>query len=221
MSNVVVAITTRNRPNDLERCLESWKTHYPEIPIIIVDDASDVKYCKSNYRFTTRAGIPRAKNKCIELSMLTDACNIILCDDDAYPIKRGGLELYINSPYNHMCYTFLPNGRRLDEKHVTHNLGNGCLMYYHRSVFEKIGGFDTSFGLGKYEHAQLSHRCYYNGLIPKPYIDIVDSNEYFYCLDQEPGHQRSFTKFEMDDLIRSGRKHFIKTISSKEFISYI
>lgn len=219
-NEAVICITTRNRPEDLERCLYAWDKFYPEIPIIIVDDASDIVYCKSDYRFTKQAGISRAKNKCIELSMLKDVDHIILADDDAIPIKRGGLEKYIESKYNHLCYTFLPNGNKLDDNHTKHTLGNGCLMYFNRVVFETIGGFDTTF-FAKYEHTQLSHRCYYNGLIPMPYIDIKNSMEYFHCFDQDEGHKRSFSELEMRDLLRSGSKHFIKTLNSKEFFSYI
>lgn len=220
-TNTIIAITTRNRPECLEKCLLAWGTYYPEIRIIIVDDASDVEYCDSDYRFSDRVGIPRAKNKCVELCMMSGAEHIFLVDDDCYPTQRGGLERYIESGFNHMCYTFYDRGNKTNNGYIHHNVGNGCMMYFHRSIFETIGGFDTNFGLGKHEHNQMSHRCYYNGLIPHPYIDFIGSSEYFYCLDQGSGHARSFSEEENKQLIDSGKKYSSKTFASKEFISYI
>lgn len=220
MGRIVVAITTRNRPDDLERCLSAWDKFYSEIPILIVDDASDEAVIGANYRFDKRAGIPRAKNKCIELAINGGYEHIILADDDCFPTRPGGIEKYVESPYSHMCYTFL-KGRHLGNGYKIHNLGNGCLMYFNKIVFDTIGGFDTAFGLGKYEHSQLSHRCYHNGLSPHPFIDFIGSGDYFHCLDQDGGHKRTLTNDEMSELLKDGRKHFYKTLASKEFIPYI
>ena len=219
--STIIAISTRNRPDDLELCLMHWGEFCPNIRVIIVDDASEPSYCDSDYRFSERVGIPRVKNKCIELCMLSGAEHIFLVDDDCYPIKHGGLERYIESGFKHMCYTFYDRGKKTKNGFVKHNVGNGCMMYFHRIIFETIGGFDTRFGLGKHEHNQMSHRCYYNGLIPHPYIDFYGSSEYFYCLDQEPGHIRSFSEEENLRLIKSGKKKYDNTFASKEFISYI
>lgn len=216
-----VAITTRNRPNELERVLIEVTKYVNERDIIIVDDASDIEYCKSDYRFETRAGIPRAKNKCIEIFMRTNSGNLFLLDDDTWPLIEDAFKKYIESPYDHLCYTFLtPNGTL--PRHKIHTLGNGCMMYMSRKCIETVGGFSTEFGLGKYEHSLYSRQVYKSGLIPHPFIDVIGSDKLWYCLDQEKGHKRSFTEKEMSELLNSGRKHFYDSLKKPfAFTNYI
>lgn len=221
MENFKVAITTRNRPNELERVLIEVTKYVNERDIIIVDDASDIEYCRSDYRFETRAGIPRAKNKCLELAMRSSAEHIFLIDDDCYPLCCDAFSKYIESPYDHLCYTFLPISRKLPG-HKTHNLGNGCMLYLTRKCIDTVGGFSTQFGLGKYEHSLYSRQVHKSGLIPHPFIDVIGSDKLWYCLDQEKGHKRSFTNQEMTNLLNSGRKHFYDSLKKPfAFTNYI
>lgn len=220
MENISIAITTRNRPECLEMCLRAWGEYYPSIKVIIVDDGSDPSYCDADYRFSERVGISRAKNKCIELAMNTSAEHIFLVDDDTYPIAPGGLEKYIESPYKHMCYSFTPVVGRVNGEYKKHNLGNGCLMYMHRSVFEQIGGFDTTF-FATCEHNQFSYRCFYADLIPNPYIDFKGSSDYFHCLDQDKGHERTMSEEERKRYKREYKKYFSESLANTEFVSYL
>ena len=48
-------------------------------------------------------------------------------------------------------------------------------MYIHNSVIKKIGGYDKGFVKYGYWHAAFSNRVYNAGLIPHPFIDIVNS----------------------------------------------
>ncbi|MDT5047337.1 MAG: hypothetical protein QOG75_3211, partial [Mycobacterium sp.] len=97
-SGVAVAITTHNRHDVLARTLKQIEMVTPEtIPVFIVDDASDPPAAtmtpemdKHNWvRFNDNVGIPRAKNKCIELCMQTTANHFFLLDDDCYPMVEN------------------------------------------------------------------------------------------------------------------------------------
>lgn len=151
-TDIAICITTRNRPNTFAKTeSEIYRLKPIGAYIFLVDDASD-EYVLHDYRFSERAGIPRAKNKCLELAMSSGAEHIFLFDDDCYPIAKDWHLPYINSPYKHLCYTF---AKRIsgDNSHSFHQMGNGCMMYFHRSVIETIGGFDTRFGMGKFVNA--------------------------------------------------------------------
>lgn len=221
MENFKVAITTRNRPDELERVLIEVTKYVNERDIIIVDDASDIEYCRSDYRFENRAGIPRSKNKCLEIFMRTNAGHLFLLDDDVWPLIENAFKSYIESPYDHLCYTFLPPNGTLPG-HKTHVLGNGCMLYLSRKCIDTVGGLSVEFGLGKYEHSLYSRQVHKSGLIPHPFIDVIGSDKLWYCLDQEKGHKRSFTEQEMTQLLNSGRKHFYDSLKKPfAFTNYI
>lgn len=217
-NEAVICITTRNRPHDFKRCYESVKDY--GYRVIVVDDASDVAYCKSHYRFETRAGIPRSKNKCLELAMQTDAEHIFLLDDDMIALDKDSFKRYIESPFDHLCYTFL-NGFKFDTRHKKHTLGNGCMMYLKRLVIDEVGGFDTDFGYGKYEHKEYSERVHHSGLTPYPFIDLIGSDELFYCLDQDRNHARTMTESEMKYLLSINYKIYKNKFGSTEFVNYL
>lgn len=66
---IAISITTRNRPNAFKTSIKNWERFIPEnTKVFIVDDNSDPFYTESDYYFTERAGIPKAKNKSLELA---------------------------------------------------------------------------------------------------------------------------------------------------------
>jgi glycosyltransferase involved in cell wall biosynthesis len=219
---IAICVSTRNRPEAFDMCLREWVTCVPWSPNVayfVVDDASDIPYPNHDFRFSSRVGIPRAKNKSLELAMDWGADHIFLCDDDVYPISPNAIIPYINSPHPHLCYTFLPHQRIVDG-HKYHSMANGCMMYIHRSVVEKIGGFDTRFGLGKFEHVQFSHRVHAAGLIPHPFIDVLGSDKLFHAMDEHNEISRTFTQQEQAHLLNVNRAHYYKTRNLTEFIPY-
>lgn len=218
MEKVAICITTRNRPESFSRVLTACMKYGHKI--FVVDDASDGPYCKADYRFNERVGIPRAKNKCIELAMDYGAEHIFLLDDDCIPMMPHSFESYINSDLNHACYTFAYKGRDRSG-YTSYPLVNGCMMYYRRICFETVGGFDIEYGLGKYEHIEYSRRIYNVGLTPDRFIDIKDNVGLFDCLDDGSRIERSFNTDEMSSLLQQGKKKFMQTFASKEFKPYI
>lgn len=221
-NKIAICISTRNRPEAFDMCLREWVIYVqwsPNVAYFVVDDASDIPYSNPDFRFSSRVGIPTVKNKSLELAMDWGSEHIFLCDDDVYPISPNAIIPYINSPHPHLCYTFLPHTRTVDG-HKYHALGNGCMMYIHRSVVEKIGGFDTRFALGKFEHVQFSHRVHAAGLIPHPFIDVLGSDKLFHAMDERNEVIRTFTDEERDKLMAENRTHYYKTRNLTEFIPY-
>ena len=221
-----LCITTRNRPGAFEKCMKEWLRLIPlDVQIFVVDDASDTIYSNPDYRFEERAGIPRAKNKCLELAYEWGAEHIFLADDDVYPIAHDWHLPYVNSGVNHLCFTFTTgfNGTpswgagRIEGNLTIHDLGCGCLMYFTRNCIETVGGFDTAFGLGKYEHVDLSRRIHNAGLTPYKFMDVVGSDKLFHSMDQHSEVERSFSRKEMAYLLRSGSNYFEAQHKSTEF----
>jgi len=215
---ISICVTTRNRPESFYLVLERIKQHTNcEYQLVIVDDASDVPYCDTSYRFETRSGIPAVKNKCLELAKYD---HTFLFDDDTYPLSEGWYLPYINSGKEHLCYTFLTAFKRKDGFKY-HTLGNGCMLYITRKCIDTIGGFDWSYGLGKYEHVDFSRRIFNAGLTESIFMDVENSSDLLYCMDQKKEIPRSFDKVEMRTLLRSGGVHFRKNRNSKELIPYV
>ncbi|MEI2271819.1 hypothetical protein OHD16_06660 [Sphingobacterium sp. ML3W] len=220
MDKIAICITTRNRKEAFDKCIEQMSLFMPDnARLFIVDDASDIPAPDADFRFSFRSGIPVAKNKCIELAMCWGANHIFLFDDDTYPISINWHIPYIDSPYKHLCYTFLESYKSVNG-HKYHLLGNGCVMYIHRDVVEAIGGFDLTFGLGKYEHTQFSHRASAAGFCPVPYVDVIGSEKLFYSMDEHGEVERTMTSKEMGEQLKSGRQHFRKTLNDLSFYHY-
>lgn len=220
MNRIGIAISTRNRSHAFCKTIEHVSKYRPDdSALVVVDDASDLLYCYPDYRFEERAGIPKVKNKCLELLMDKGCEHLFLFDDDCFPITDNWHVPYVNSPYKHLCYTFL-NHYKVENGHMYHVLGNGCMIYIHRDVVDNIGGFDTAFGLGKYEHAQFSHRAHSSGFCPAPYVDVVGSNKLFHAMDEKGEVQRTMTEREMIIQLNAGRRHFNKTIKDTSLYEY-
>ena len=217
MIPISICISTRNRPNEFRKVVERIKKHtHCEYQLMVVDDASDVPYCDADYRFDKRSGIPAVKNMCLSFA---EHDHIFLFDDDTYPISDDWWKPYVNSGKNHLCYTFLSK-YKVKDGFTYHHLGNGCCMYLTRKCLETVGGFDWRFGLGKYEHVNLSRRIFNAGLTEAPFMDVLGSEQLLYCLDQQKGFKRSFTREEIRSQFNYGAAHHRATLNSKEFIDY-
>jgi len=215
---ISICITTRNRPEAFNLVLAQIEEHTKcEYQLVVVDDASDNQYCSVDYRFPKRAGIPAAKNKCLELAEFD---HIFLFDDDTYPVCDEWYLPYINSGKEHLCYTFL-TAFKCKDGFKCHTLGNGCMLYVTRKCMDTIGGFDWNYGLGKYEHVDFSRRIFNSGLTESIFMDVDGSDKLLYCMDQKREISRSFDRVEMRTLLQSGGIHFRKNRNSKELIPYV
>ncbi|AYD87849.1 glycosyltransferase [Mycobacterium phage ArcusAngelus] len=198
-TTIGIGVTTRNRRDVADRTIEHIRSRTPNAKLVIVDDASDQPYPAATYRFPQRAGIARAKNKCLEL--LNGCEHIFLFDDDCYPIVDNWFQPYIDSPEPHLMYQFvdLANGHRLNDVTKVYDDGHhfaltgarGCMIYVHRSVIETVGGLDPEFGGWGWEHPSWSDRIYNAGLTSFRYGDVCGSNKLIHSMDEHLEVKRS------------------------------
>jgi glycosyltransferase involved in cell wall biosynthesis len=215
MSKIGIGITTRNRKEIFRRTLEHIeKFSEKDAKIIVVEDSDEKK----------RLGVARAKNKCLYL--LRECDHIFLFDDDLYPIKQGWEKFYIEAAektgFSHFCLTYEDqiffnvtdreecNGVKLKY----HAQPQGFMMYIGKECLEKVGGFDTSFGIYGGEHANYSWRAKNLGVSPRHATDIEGSNEYFYSMDLSEKIESSISQEERK--ISEKQRKSVKEFSSQK-----
>lgn len=197
-----------------------------EAILLIVDDASDKPY-PGAYRFETRQGIAKAKNKCIELLMDAGCTDLFLSDDDCFPVRADWYEPYLINSQPHLSFTFthLKDGRKNGRVKVGDELDYqwfadpcGCMLYVRAEVINKVGGFDTDFLYWGYEHVEFSRRVYNAKLTRRPYMDVKDSERYWFSYDKD---QKVTTSAPDKGLyIDSNRKKFQDKINDSHFKNY-
>lgn len=236
---IAICVSTRNRKEVFQQCIANIHKYTPELygkydsfftpefRLFTVDDASEPAYGNVTSRFTERAGIPRVKNRCIRLAMDWGATELFLFDDDCWPIKKHWYRPYIMSPFVHLQYTFSHAYQNLSAKeswkemgHTFHSLSNGCMLYFNKQCIERVGGFRTEYGLGSYEHVDLSNRICAAGGIPHPHIDIPGSGLLFHSLDAHNAVTRSFTDQEKATLIQKNYPIFASKRFDTNFVPY-
>jgi hypothetical protein len=195
-ASIGVAITTRNRADVYARTLAAWQQHLPEgARIFIIDDASDIPVTGADHRFSTRVGIARAKNKCLELMHNAGIEHMFLTDDDTYPLTSNWWAPYVESPEPHLMHVFPDrNGPGViahDTRHVAYTDPRGCLLYAHRSVLARVGGMAPIFGQWGHEHVDWSRRIHNAGLTTWRFADITGSGDLIHCLDANKEVERT------------------------------
>ena len=224
-----IGITTHNRNALVAETVAKIQQHTPGSKVVVVDDASQ-KPVKINgvevYRFNKNVGIARAKNKCLEL--LSDCDHIFLFDDDTYPLKDGWTEPYVNSPEHHLMYLFknwasgVPVGDDAivyrDDKHEAHSHARGCMLYVDSVALATVGGMDTRYGKAMNEHLDYSIRIHNAGLTSFRYMDVVDSEQLIYSMDQ---HQEVRTSIDNRRELNEGNKSLLEeSETSSAFMPY-
>lgn len=194
-----IGITTRNRHEvyryTIKRMAENTLFHHPDVWFFIrtVDDASDVPVEGADFRFEERAGVARAKNKCLEL-LKKDGCDhIFLFDDDTYPLARGWWRPYVESKEPHLMYQFKLPGKKVTDMMKVYEDGDiiayshtrGAMLYIDAKVLDVVGGLDTAYNPdGGFEHPDWTNRIHNRGLTTHRAMDVPGSEELLYCLDQ-------------------------------------
>ncbi len=172
-----VAVTTHNRHETANECLNSieWAGGYDVL--VVVDDASTKPFPRATFRFEENVGISVSKNKCLEL--LEDCEHIFLLDDDVIVKKQDWIQRYISVKQKHLCLTFQRDSSSVGKLHsidgnavMVNRLVRGCMLYLHHDCLEKVGGFDTEFLHYSMEHVELTNRIHSAGLTPYAYMDI-------------------------------------------------
>lgn len=206
-SNIGIGINTHNRPDMLAKCYEHVTKYAPSgAKIVVVDDASTKPSPLATYRFIHNVGIARAKNKTLELLYLAGCEHIFLLDDDTYPLTPDAWAPYINSKEPHLNYIFTnyKGGKSVndmielyrDNEIVAYSHVRGCMLYYHRSVLDKVGGMDEVFGKWGYEHPSHSDRIFMAGLTSFRYMDVVNSVGLWYSDDEHNQNVNTTVKLQ-------------------------
>lgn len=228
-ASIGIGITTHNRNPLVRQTVAKLQELTPGAKIVIVDDASRQPVKINNvftYRFDENVGIARAKNKCLEL--LSDCDHIFLFDDDCYPMQHGWYEPYVDSPEHHLMYLFtnwannVPVGDDKvvyqDDQHKAHAHARGCMMYVDSVALATVGGMDTRYGKAMNEHLDWSIRIHNAGLTTFRYMDVVDSEQLIYSMDQ---HQEVNTSIENRQQYNEGNKHLLaESEGSAAFMPY-
>lgn len=221
-----IGISTRNRVNAFEKTYEQvTKLMSDGAILVVVDDASDIPCPVADYRFDTNVGIPIVKNKCFELLYNRGCEHFFLFDNDCFPKCEGWHLPYVNSDINHLCYTFTckyagvysrPKPKKWRSFHI-HTLPNGCMMYYRRICLDTVGGMDTAYSPGFYEHVDLSRRIFNAGLTPAPYMDVIGSEKLIHSMDWAYEVERSFDLEARKTQISKMGGYFNANTRSKKF----
>lgn len=161
---IAVCVTARNRPDETKLTIDSIKKYLPKNgKLFLVDDASLPAYDNADYRFETNVGIPRAKNKCIELALDWGADHVFLLDNDVIILQSSWWKPYVESKEPHLQGEFvqfatgkpsLRDNRVIYQNQEIAGYGHarGFMLYFDKLCFERVGGFDTTYGKGMYEH---------------------------------------------------------------------
>jgi glycosyltransferase involved in cell wall biosynthesis len=242
---IAICITTRGRDKYLSRSLQNHLQHLPHgAKLFVVDDGSEEpkkldKEITYHY-FKDNVGIPRAKNKCLELAQAWGAHHIFLFDDDIYPIVDGWHQGYIDNMEAHFQYCWsdiLPGkhgdahyysiGKKLyeDDEFFSFSHPRGQMLYIDaRKVLPRIGGFDPIYGKGMVEHVDWSWRIHNAGLSTWKNQDIVGSDKLFYSIDEhandEPDYETTIDDHMRNVIDKENQRILHQKADSSEYIEY-
>jgi glycosyltransferase involved in cell wall biosynthesis len=244
---IAVGITTKNRNTYLDRSLKNHLKHLPpNSRIFIVDDGSETEtifkgFTDTEYHyFPESVGIPKAKNKCLELADAWDADHIFLFDDDIYPIVDDWWKPYVESPEAHFQYCwndirpgeygdahYYGIGKRFyeDDHMFSFSHPRGQMLYIDaKKVLPRIGGFDPIYGKGMVEHCDWSWRIHNAGLSTWKNQDIVGSENFFYSIDEnansEPDFETTIDNHMRTVIDKANQKILHLKGDSSEYIEY-
>ncbi len=238
-ANFGVAVTTHNRPKQLEQFLENIiRFTPPNVPLVVVDDGCappaqvPVEANATVVRHPLARGIPAAKNACIEELMREDVEHLFLFDDDTWPIVDRWWEPYVNGPEPHYQYSWqkVATTRRSvplmqevyrDQYLVGYGHSMGCVLYLHRDVVQRVGGMDLRFGLGSEEHIEYSQRIHNANFTTFVGQDVPDSNKLFYASDEYQAVSSSLSKASRKEHMDRNRELRLELIASDQFVSYL
>lgn len=207
-------ITTKNRHEVLKAALGNHFKYGPRHgQLVVVDDGSETPVAEvlpssglpTVYRNQTSHGIAAAKNRCLQVLMDLGCEHIFLFDDDAWPIDYEWYYPYLMAgqpPHLMAMFAEAADGSPplaevyRDEKVVAFHASRGYMLYYHRSVIEKVGGFDPRFQFG-YEHVEHSLRIHNAGFTLFPFMDqAVTGGPVVYALDSDNKVESTMSNIE-------------------------
>ena len=196
-----IGITTYNRPEMLQKCLDSIRKHtfMDGVTIYVADDSNE------------RLGVSKRKNEC--LRALKDNDYIFLFDDDVEIIKDGWIAFFVKANFDHLLFlnNKLHNFIYKDDNIKVFRDCGGVFMFMTKKAIEKVGAFDEKFELWGMEHCDWSMR--WNDKIREFYM-LDGTEKYIYSEDySNPNHKSSITNEEKNLLFKKNFPKFAKGIN--------
>lgn len=200
MIKIGIGVTTYNRPECLQECLDN---------ILKYTDMGNVNLYIATDTDEDRRGVAYRKNEC--LRALKDCDYVFLFDDDCFPIKDGWVDFFIKSDVDHLIFC--------DKKlHALKNSRNGLslyrdcggvFMFMTKNVIKMVGAFDENYSPWGLEHADYSNRVYgYRN----NYLCLSDTNKYLFAHDYSDNPIKSSVSNEEKNLLF--KKNFPKYLES-------
>lgn len=195
----IAITTTPERRKVFKHTHEQWNKFTPNEHILFVNNDKN------------HEGIPISKNKCLKYLYEAGCEHFFLADDDCYPLKAGWEMPYITHKEPHLMYQFKLPGKGVkdmqeiyrDNTVVAYTHTRGAMIYIRRIVLETVGGMDTDYGLGTFEHPDWTNRIHNAGLTTYRAMDVPNSNEWFYCLDQDNKVKSSITSIKRQNRLKN------------------
>jgi glycosyltransferase involved in cell wall biosynthesis len=186
-----IAIISYNRPAQLRRCIHYITTLTPNAYVVIADDGSDGEtvecMLKSGLPYVTgeNMGVAWNKNRAIHSLMQARCEQLILIEDDTFPIKVGWVDDWVNAieRYGHINLAggwfrdAATSGNGTVAEPFVSTVISGQISGFSRQAIGDVGYFDTRFrGYGG-EHVDHTKR-----LIKAGYGGTVENGDYRFFL---------------------------------------
>lgn len=180
--------TTPERELILADTLKMFDTYIKDISNYKPEYVTDVII----YNDKALKGVAYSKNQCLKHLYERKCDHIFLFDDDTIPRVEDFYLPYINHPEPHLMYQFKLPGKPetdmqelyRDEQTVAYSHTRGAMIYVTKEVLDTVGGMDTRYVNG-FEHPDWTNRIHNAGLTTYRAMDVPNSHELFYCLDQD------------------------------------
>lgn len=201
-----IGITTTPERNVLD--LLNWRGLIPKEAEFVI------------YKDIEHFGVAYAENQILKELQYCD--HIFLFDDDCWPIAPNWWRPYVEHPEPHLMYQFKLQGKPAtdmqevyrDDRTVAYTHTRGAMIYLERRVLDVVGGFDTRYGRGGYEHPDFTNRIHNAGLTTHRAMDVPNSHELLYCLDQD-GKSESTLKG-----VIGNHKLYMQQKNSREYMEF-
>lgn len=208
-----IAVTTvPERKKILNKTLKQIQKYLPEGAMLYVHEDKE------------RKGIPQSKNACLRELYEAGCEYFFLFDDDCYPIAKYWHLPYLQAKKHHLMYQFKIPGKPLNDMReiyrnkeiVAYSHTRGAMLFCTRKVLDKVGGFDTAYGKGTFEHPDWTNRIHNAGLTSYRAMDVVGSDKLLYCLDQDKKIESTITNISRTEKVKNAL-YYKQNRYSKEY----
>ena len=215
---IAIAITTvPERAKLLQKALQMHRKYLPPNAEIHVNTDHN------------KEGIARAKNRCIEWALSTQAEHIFLFDDDCYPVKNGWHLPFIEGGQSHSMAIFDKLSNGISNGNIYKETANGydrfinpcgICMYYTKACLQAIGGMDIQYGTYGHEHVGHSYRAHNAGYCDYRFQSPVGIMSYLYSLDQHRTTSSTIDPVQRSIQCEIGRPVIREEKTSREWKPY-